>query len=190
MEQDFHELRGLKNGQTILELLVVLTLTTLLTSMVITFNRTANNQNQLFQFTDKFLLDIRQVQDLAYLSQEYNGPEESYRGQIPCGYGIAFDQNSGKSYLIFAAFSADCNQLGTSNYTRAKIEQVNLPPLIKITQVSSNPVIFVPPYPRSIFFPPAESMTIRLALQGSENNVFREITINKAGQITQKVSNQ
>jgi hypothetical protein len=179
-----------KRGQTIIEMIVILALTTLFTGMVIVFNRTAKNQNELFQFSDKFVLDIRRVQDLAYLSQEYNGENSDYQGKVPCGYGIAFDQENQNSYLVFAAFNDDCNQVVLGNYDLVKLEKVVLPSLIKISETSSNPVIFVPPYPRSIFFPSAQSMNIKLALKGKEDSVFKNIIINKAGLIGQLADGQ
>ncbi|MEW5805601.1 MAG: hypothetical protein AB1721_02670 [Patescibacteria group bacterium] len=174
-----------KRGQTIIEMLVILAIATMFTSMLITFNRTANNQNQLLQFADKFILDIRRVQDLAYLSQEYNGPNPDYQGQVPCGYGIGFNQETGDKYFIFAVFNSDCSRVSSGDYSLIELEQIALPSLIRISETSSNPVIFIPPYPRSIFFPAAESMIIKLVLRGSEETAFKNIIINRAGQISQ-----
>lgn len=175
------------------EMLVVFGVTTLFLSMVLTFNRTAKNQNEFYQFIDRFILDVRRVQDLSYLSQEYNGPETLFRGKVPCGYGMLFDTTNKDRYTIFAAFSNsnpgdDCSGVQNKNYHAVQIETVLLPELINFAQLGSNPVIFVPPYPRTFFFPPADTVTIGLKLKGSAS-AFREISINKAGQIS-RVTNQ
>ncbi len=166
-----------------IEMLVVFAVTTVFLGMVLTFNRTAKNQNELFQFSDRFILDIRKVQDLAYLSQEYNGPEQTYQGKIPCGYGIFFDSETKDKYTVFAAFNSDCSRIQLGEYNLAEIETSFLPSLLRFDDVSANPMIFVPPYPRTLFFPQAESMTVRLVLIGREG-AYREISINKAGQIS------
>ncbi|OGY39340.1 MAG: hypothetical protein A2418_01585 [Candidatus Brennerbacteria bacterium RIFOXYC1_FULL_41_11] len=180
--------RGLRFwGQSTLEMLVVFSVTTLFLSMVLGFNRTAKNQNEFFQFIDRFILDIRKVQDLSYLSQEYNGPEQDYRGTVPCAYGMLFDALRKDRYTIFAAFSNDCSGIQGGNYEAIEIETVLLPSLINFGQTSSNPVIFVPPYPRTLFFPQADSAIVRLVLRGSANS-FRDVSINKAGQIGRVIS--
>ncbi|KKT88344.1 MAG: hypothetical protein UW89_C0008G0023 [Parcubacteria group bacterium GW2011_GWB1_45_10] len=180
---------GRRLGQTVIEMLVIFSVTTLFLGIVLTFNRTAKNQNDLFQFTDKFVLDIRKVQDLAYLSQQYNGSDATYAGVVPCGYGILFDEVKKDRYTVFAAFNPDCSKIQQGSYTSVPIETSTLPSLVRFIQFSSNPVIFVPPYPRSLFFPSSESMTIRLSLSGPQT-VFRDILINKAGQISRVITEQ
>ena len=164
-------------------MLVVLAVTTVFLGMVLTFNRTAKNQNELFQFSDRFILDIRKVQDLAYLSQEYNGSDEAHQGSVPCGYGILFDEVQKDRYTVFAAFNSDCSRIQFGEYDYVEIETSLLPSLLRFDEFSSNPMIFVPPYPRTLFFPSSESMFVRLILSGKEG-AFREILINKAGQIS------
>jgi len=170
-------------GQTVIEMLVVFAVTTFFLGIVLTFNRTAKNQNDLFQFSDKFILDIRKVQDLAYLSQQYGGADPAYQGMVPCGYGMLFDEAQKNRYTVFAAFNSDCSKVVNGEYNVVELETSLLPSLIKFGETSSNPVIFVPPYPRSLFFPTAESMIVKLVLSGQQG-VFREISINKAGQIS------
>ncbi len=170
-------------GQTVIEMLVVFAVTTLFLGIVLTFNRTAKNQNDLFQFSDRFILDVRKVQDLAYLSQQYNGADPIYQGMVPCGYGMLFDEARKDRYTVFAAFNSDCAKVANGEYNAVDLETSLLPSLMRFGETSSNPIIFVPPYPRSLFFPMAESMTVKLILSGQQG-VFREISINKAGQIS------
>ena len=170
-----------------IEMLVVFAVTTLFLGIVLTFNRTAKNQNDLFQFSDRFVLDVRKVQDLAYLSQQYNGADPTYQGMVPCGYGMLFDEAQKDRYTVFAVFNDDCAKVVDGEYNLVELETSLLPSLMRFGEVSSNPVIFVPPYPRTLFFPTAESMRIRLLLSGQEG-VFREISINKAGQISRVIN--
>lgn len=167
-------------GQSVIEMLVIFAVTGMLLSMVLTFNRTAKNQNDFYQFADKFVLDVRKIQDLAYLSQEYNGSDATYQGKIPCGYGIDFEMTSKKQYTVFAAFSADCATVQAGGFTAVPLFQEKTPDAVTFSAVTSDPIIFVPPYPRTMFFPVAEIGTVTIGFNG----VSRDILINKAGQIT------
>lgn len=154
-------------GQTIVEMLVVLGVMGVLFSLVTTFSRAGAIEGQVMRQADRLIQDIRRVQDIAYLSQEYDG-------RIACGYGINFKT---ESYEVVVADSSlgDCSNI--SSYIFLPAEKISsyrvsteLP--VRIQAVSNDLLFFTPPEPKTYFInTPAPAVTLEPPLEAATLHV-------------------
>jgi len=179
MQPSFHK------GQTFIEILVAITVIASLSALLILYTRTGELQSRLIRNADHLAINIRKAQNLALLSREF-------QGQIPCGYGVHFD-NDASEYYIFADLPSgpDCATANSRRDTGGPTEDVELIRLEPGIQARLNgapavsDVVFLPPEPTTTFFPPSVSdrMDITLYITGNPS-VSRTIRVTQAGQIT------
>ncbi len=163
---------GYTQSQSIVEMLVVLAVFTMLTSMVVGFSRTGGIQGKLSRQVDLLVTDIRRTQENAYFVR-------ATASIVPCGYGLLF---STSSYAMQIVTAADCSQPNTFTFNNA-VDVPNfrrtLTAPVRISAMSSNPIVFVSA-PRVIFYPDASEASITLSAGSAGSRV---ITINKFGGI-------
>lgn len=164
---------GYAKSQSMIEMLVVLGVFTILTSMVLGFSRTGEAQGKLSRQIDLLVTDIRRAQENAYFSRAIGGI-------VPCGYGLLF---STSSYVMQKVTAADCSQQNTFTFSDAddvpNFKRMLAAP-VRISAMSSNPIVFVHPAPATIFDPDAQEASITLSV-GSE--ISRTVIVNKFGGI-------
>jgi len=169
-----------EKGFTLTELLVVITIISLLT--VLTFAQYNRGQKSfaLQRSAHKLSQDIRRVQEMAMSAKERSGV-------VPPRYGILFDTDSPDSYKLFS----DINDNGTYQPPDEIIETVYLEKGVEINEVfvwnppSSKTEVFIsfkPPDPSTEIRDPGGPrlvVRIQLIIESQTKNVF----INKAGLI-------
>jgi len=164
---------GYAKSQTMIEMLMVLGVFTILTSMVLGFSRTGEAQGKLSRQVDLLVTDIRRTQENAYFSRAIGGI-------MPCGYGLLF---STSSYAMQKLTAADCSQQNTFTFSNAddvpNFKRTFTAP-VRISAMSSNPIAFVHPVPAVIFYPDAQEAYVTFSV-GSE--ISRTVIINKFGGI-------
>jgi prepilin-type N-terminal cleavage/methylation domain-containing protein len=170
-----------QRGFTVVEMIIVLAIIGVISSIVI-FNVNTERQNSaLFRTAQKLSLDLRRAQNFALSSKTYK------TSGVPCGWGIHFNGTGSTSYVIFAdsAVSSNCSD---RNFVRAAdgsedFETVNLGPEISVSGLSINlsDVVFTPPDPTVDFTPGQTSANIVLI---NKNGATLTITINKTGFIS------
>lgn len=117
-----------KKGFTLLELLIIITIVGIISSVLVVNWRRNEKQYQLQRAAQEIAQDIRMVQDMALNSYKY-------LDQIPDNYGLYFDKNDKSSYIIFG----DMN--GNNSYQGAppdlEIESISIESGIEINSLSS-----------------------------------------------------
>ncbi|KKU09878.1 MAG: hypothetical protein UX61_C0006G0012 [Parcubacteria group bacterium GW2011_GWA2_46_7] len=173
-------------GQTIIEMLVMLTIVALLSSTLILFNKQTQGEKELYEEARKLVVDLRTAQDLAFSMQDING-------ETPCGYGVELLPDL-TGYEIFVAMprpGMTCADVQNGSYIKVPLQGVPAVPEavfrfsnLELYSYSSNPIIFVPPYPRTIFFPSNSTALFQFFNKKVGSGSLIEIQLNKAGQIT------
>jgi prepilin-type N-terminal cleavage/methylation domain-containing protein len=168
----------LKAGFTIIEMLVVIAIMALLTSLLILYSRSGENQVILFREQARLITALNRAKSLSV--QLYNAPE------TPCGFGVHFSQNS---FLIFRDLAPDCaNASHTYNDPNELFEDYQLSPKIRFRSLDSavtlSDIIFIPPDPKTIIDDDPNKAEAIVILETLDGNTSVEIKVNNAGQIT------
>jgi len=129
----------MSKGFTLIEMLVVITIIAILTTISIPFYQGSRKKMLLQNITNKLAQDIRKAQEMAMATKE------SQCGIPKGGYGVYFVENQ-KKYILFA----DCD--GNEKYDGGieKFKEINLEKGAQIYQLfPSSPltITFSPPDP-------------------------------------------
>ncbi|MBI2446407.1 MAG: prepilin-type N-terminal cleavage/methylation domain-containing protein [Parcubacteria group bacterium] len=172
---------NIPKGFTLIEILVVLAIIVIITSVVI-FNIGSERQNSaLLRSVQKLSLDLRRAQSFALSSKVFKTIG------IPCGWGVHFNGMGSDNYVIFAdlALNPNCSD---RDFIRAAdgsedFETIYLESGITVNSLSSglSDIVFTPPEPTVTFTPAQTSSSITLI---NINSVTRAININKTGFIS------
>jgi prepilin-type N-terminal cleavage/methylation domain-containing protein len=165
----------MKKGFTLAEILVVLAIIFILTSISSPFYRMAQRQYTIENAAQKLAQDIRRVEEMAMAAREQPRAPVNFQR----GYGIRLQTNS-SSYILFA----DLNN--NRNYDPGEeIEISSLGENVRITNLSPGSpltIIFLPPDPQAIITPSTSLAKITLSLLGS-STFQRSIVVNALGLI-------
>jgi len=181
---------SMKNGFTLLELTVVVSIIIILTLIFLANYRGGELEFSLLRSTQRLAQDLRNTQEMALAGQlaPFSFGEVFPKG----GYGI-YLQNNSNSYILFADCDGDkvydesgaalsCAQASESTPWPEKIKDLFLEEKVRILNVSpASPVsiVFFPPDPTITIRPLASSTIITLSSDGKT----RTVTINTSGLI-------
>ena len=176
-----------------MEMLAVIFIISLLSTLLIANYRRSQKQYALEQAAQKLVSDLRRVQAMAMSG-------EGIAGQYD-GYGIYLKRNA-TDYIIYGDWDGkDCLYDKTGTNRDTKIETINFPaniqaktisPLLAGIDVAANQkntlhVCFVPPNPILYINREKEQQILSeaaITLQyGDDNSLIRTITITKAGAV-------
>ncbi|MEE8131747.1 MAG: prepilin-type N-terminal cleavage/methylation domain-containing protein [Candidatus Paceibacterota bacterium] len=170
-----------KTGFTIIELLVVIGIITLLSTMAILYSHTGERQIILFQEQIKILNALSRAKSLTI--------NTFIQSDVPCGFGVHFDE-SNNSFRIFRelAIQPDCLdadfQYSGASEDFLVPEVFNLNPVITFDSLVVDDIIFYPPAPSVAILPGfQEEAIIGLKIIGSTQPPVI-IKVNKEGMIT------
>jgi len=169
----------MKNGFTLVEILVVVFIIAILTSVLVTNFPKGRQQFALQRAAHKIIQNLRKAQEMAMSARE----EICLGGEKADGFGIYFSQSSPNSYLLFA----NCDEFYNYDATSGDkiLENIDLEKGIKIYNLL--PVLlsitFVPPSPITYIngFPGLEAQIV-ISLE-SDTSKIKVIRVNKAGLI-------
>lgn len=163
----------MKKGFSLVEILIALSIISLLTGISVINYRTKETEISLSRATLKLAQDLRRAQEMALAQKEVGG-------KIPKGYGISLTQDSDTYSLYFV------NNLGSQE----EIEKISLERGIKIKSLlidskptSSASVTFKPPDPIVEVNGDKANLEIILSLKRDEN-LTKKIKVNKIGLIS------
>lgn len=180
-----------RGGYTILEILVVFTILTLMSGILLTYNRTGGQQILLFREQAKIIGLILRAKSFALGAYIQTG--------APCGYGVHFDRTA-KEVRIFKDLPQsekpqDCsNTDGTGpDYIYTGIGENLDPPIKEKLEVDFalpsqepailNDIVFLPPEPRvAINGNSAPTGTFTVSI--SNNGTVKTVKVNSFGQIS------
>lgn len=166
---------GVNKGLTLIELVVTMTIVSLVMGALLVMSRSGEAQAALMRSAQKLVLDISRQQSSAMSAKEV-------RGEVPCGYGVHLDFWAG-SYILFAdrGIQADCSDQDFRLSPGEQISVSNFETGIVISGSNNSDIVFNPPEPQVHFFPGAAPAEI--ILQSSRTGQTRRVIVTLAGQI-------
>lgn len=164
-----------KDGFTIIEMLVVISVIgLLLTTTMVFYGRTGERQIVLFREQTKILNILSRAK---FLSVQSFGKTEP----VPCGYGVHFEEP--QSIILFKDDAEDCAQ-ADSRYSgdAEKVESFILDRAVVFESLPLSDVVFIPPNPTVVLNPEQDQATIVIKTTDGKGRV--NIKINNFGQIS------
>lgn len=179
---------GQQAGFTLTELLVVMFIISLLSSIVLANHRSGQKRYALSQATQQLVSNLRKAQNMAMSGVDI-GEVVGEPGKYYCGYGIETNYTARPtSYRFFLDKSPNCQTSNNQYDSNDKLlETVNLPDKIKIKLTTPSPpldVFFKPPDPTTYIKNNSGvgiSGTVTLELEGT--SLTKIVTITTAGLI-------
>jgi hypothetical protein len=163
-------------GFTIIEILVLLGVLSLISTILIINTHSGEKQVNLFKEQARIVSILFRAKSLSISTFGETGIS------IPCGYGVHF--NDSGSFLIFKDLAPDCKS-ADHKYTDTNeiYESFQLDPAIEFDSLNFSDVVFIPPDPSVVITPSSQDQaTIILKIIGSPTTA--SIKINSAGQIS------
>ena len=174
-----------KNGFTLLELIVSITIIAMVTGLFLANYSSANRRTDLTMTAQKLVADVRLAQSYALGLAKYGGS-----GSLnipPGGWGVHFDlQNYGSNkYNIFADDNANTIYDGGEADERYGAQVVYLPTNITIQSISIGSkvdITFLPPDPiTTINNGAATSTSVDIVLKDNKTNSIKTVRVNFLG---------
>lgn len=171
-----------QKGFTIIELLVVLSVISILSSGLIFYSRTAERQIILFKEQAKIisLLQKAKVLSLSTYAQS----------SAPCGYGVNFSKDANKMILfqdISPSSSSNCADADNS-YTLSliseKMEEIPLDKTVKFSEVGISNIVFIPPDLKVVLDNEISKNEGLVKISTIDNLAERSIKITNFGQVS------
>ncbi len=164
-----------ESGFTLIELITIIGVLGLLTSMMIVYGRSSGKQIVLFREQAKIIGVLAQAKSLAIQAKI------AAEG-VPCAYGVSFLAAENK-YILFKDLSADCAS-SDRRYSGAgeTLSEYSLDQLVQFQNLVLTDVVFIPPNP-DVVIAPSQSEAVIEIIPKAGGNVVR-VKINSAGQIT------
>ena len=133
---------------TLIEMLVTLSIVTLLTVMVIGYSRRSESLINLMRETDRLIFNLRLVQNNSMLSIKDDSIKSEYYNNI---WGITFeDSNPNFIYRIFSQSLSQCANPGGGSFAHV-FEFIKPLNNVFLKSTNVNQIIFIPPDPKIIF---------------------------------------
>ncbi|RJP45623.1 hypothetical protein C4587_00530 [Candidatus Parcubacteria bacterium] len=171
-----------RTGLSLIELLVTISLTTLLSSLVIAYSNIGRRQVTLSVEASKIAQTVLRAKALAIST--YNQPI------VPCGYGVEVDYAL-NTYALYSYDAPSCSSIASVNpVQKMQIERSGLSPglVFELRPDSLRDVIFLPPDPRTLLsVDPAGSFTNSPAvvyMKTVDGLASAAVTVNVNGQVT------
>jgi len=187
----FFKTKKLLKSFTTIEMLISLTIITLISSLVFNFSKISQYQSELQAQADLIITDLKRVQDNSYLATEYMTGGSKV---IPCGYGIRFYPDQDQYELVVNLNFSPTE--GCSNICSALTSASALPenrkilkPIMKLSlQPAFNSIVFLPPKGEAVFCNNNSLTTIQqgiitLQIKNDPTNKL-EIKVNSFGGIS------
>ncbi len=178
-----------KRGFTLIEILVVLGVTTMLTGIVLTYGSQGRSQTTIYVEQAKLAQVILRAKSLSVAT--YNKPD------IPCGYGVNLDYDS-NSYELFSYAPNNCFDIKSTGIVKDVlnkyeiIEKYTVAPGAKMYKNVDNPsatlatVFFLPPNPETYIWVDEFGFTGNPALvrMGAvDGSLYMPIQVTVGGQV-------
>lgn len=168
-------------GFTIVELLVVLAVTVLLSGGLVFYNRLSERQLILFQEQNKIIGVFNKAKSLTLGAF---GEERA-----PCGYGVHFEMPD--AFFIFEEESPgddprcfDIDFIYTANIDKEFGDSFKLDKATKFSELGLSDIIFIPPDPIIVIDNNLTKSEALIKIKTINGSAERTVKITTAGQIT------
>ena len=188
---------------TLIEMMVTLSIITLLTVMVLAYSRQSEKVTNLIRDSDKLIFELRRAQNLAMLTLQPTTIIGITPATPVCGWGIHFNKGSSSDqlprtaqteYSLFFDLCVTGTSKGNGQYDEGEaFETIKLLKGVEIFKSNVDAVVFVPPEPTIVFAPlPLEedpdelddNAHIRMRLISQPEGSYYKIRVTQAGQIS------
>lgn len=171
---------GKQAGYTVVEMLVVISVTALLAGILIIYSRTGEHQIILFRDQAKIINTILRAKSLAI---------GTYAEETPaCGYGVHFVQNEQSQFILFKDLAEPCSD--SDNDYSGEIENFEINELdakLKFSNLEFTDILFIPPEPEVIIKKEGADIAANEAIieiATLDQSSSKTIKVNKFGQVT------
>ncbi|MEK9168335.1 MAG: prepilin-type N-terminal cleavage/methylation domain-containing protein [Patescibacteria group bacterium] len=164
----------MNKGFTTIEMLVVIGVMALMSSVLMVYGRTGERQINLFKEQARIISALSRAK---YLSVSTFGKTD-----VPCGYGVHFE--APRTFLIFKDLPSGNCSLADKKYSGAGeiFESFGLDSVITFDQLTLSDIVFTPPGPSVVITPDQDQAAIIIKIINIESSAA--IKINSAGQIS------
>lgn len=164
-------------GFTVLEMLVVISIIILLSSFLILYSRSGENQIILFRDQAKLISILNRAKSLSI--HMFNAPE------LSCAFGVYFSPVE-NAFLIFRDLTTTTCQNADHVYTDAGelFEKYQLSSRIKFGELTMTNIVFIPPDPKTLIDNDSNKTEAIITLETLDETASLEVKVNNAGQIT------
>jgi len=179
---------------TIIEMMVTLSIVTLLTVMILAYSRQSETVTNLIRDSDKMVFELRRAQNLAMLTLQRSS------SQAICGWGIHLNKGSTldqlphmpqTEYFLFFDLCVVGTSEGNGQYDEGEtFEIIKLLKGVEIFKSNVDSVVFVPPEPTIVFNSFDEDLDeldgnahIRMRLTSQPHESYYKIRVTQSGQI-------
>lgn len=162
----------MKRGFTLIEMMIVITISAVLMAMVLFYGRGGEKQIILLTEQAKLVNTILRSKSLAV--QTFNQPRR------PCGYGVHFVPNG---YVLFKDLAEDC-AMSDKKYSGPdeEVENITLNKVVKFLPPPLLDILFIPPDPTVILIPPQSEAVLTIATLDETSSL--KVKVTEAGQVT------
>ena len=167
------KIKNSSQGFTLIEILVIITITTILAGIMIAYGHIGEKQITLFRDQAKIIGVLNRAKFLTV--QMF-----AETGEKPCAYGVHFENNK-QTFLIFKDLKTSCDGVYGGDNSGELFEKYEINSAFKFETSLSN-VVFIPPDPRvKLNAGSLSEATIKIVLDATN---YKTIRITKYGQIT------
>lgn len=157
-------------GFTIVELLIVVGITVILSSGLAFYSRATERQLILFKEQMKIITALQKAKSLAIVG---------FGDSLACSYGVNFSASG--NLIIFKECPQNNNQYGSGElYEEIKLDGK----AVVFSDLGLANVVFIPPEPSVIIDNDANKNEAIVEIKTIDNSATRSIKITNAGQIT------
>lgn len=172
-----------KNGFTLIEALMVVSILTIMTSLLLLYNRTGERQIVLLREKSKLISSILRAKNLAFgvLIQQAIG-------QTICGYGVYIKKDR---YFLYRDLAFNC-ELSDNRYSADNPDELLaadnfiLDGHLEFVGTEPADILFIPPQPQVFFDGSLATGEKEVILRASDpdQEISAKILINSAGQVS------
>ncbi len=180
------------SGFTLIEMLVIISVTLILSAILIGYSREAGKQLLLINNQAKLVSLVARAKSLSIITFLENTLPTGQNEPKMCGYGAHLERNSGEVF-IFRDMAVDCSA-SDNKYTSSDTKltgELNVFKLdTKVTQFASdntlNDIIFIPPDPTIIINSDRSVQDAVIGIETKDGSGKVVVKVNNAGRISTK----
>lgn len=168
-----------KRGFSLVEMLVVVSITVLLSSLALSYNRSSEGQLRLYRDQATIVSILNRAKSLSL--QRFNGSAE---GSTVCGVGLKFpDSSDNKTFILFQDTEENCENSDNEYDEGETIEEFTIGDRISFVNPNGSEILFIPPHLDVVTTESDFPVNITLQLEGG-NSQQAQVSVSAAGQIT------